>query len=135
MINIWRWHVGTVAGSGGQCGGSVSFWGGSGSSKKGLSTRKIFKKGWKTLITHVLWVYSILLYNHLSINNHLNCVKNLGYFIFSMVLVGSGSSHFFIRILIWIKGNDTDSTDLDPDPPHCGGDKILNCLLHPGYKS
>ena len=45
---------------------------------------------------------------------------------FSMVLVGSGSisfdtdpdsgsSHFLIRI--WIQGNDTDSTDLDP--PHC----------------
>ena len=34
---------------------------------------------------------------------------------FSMVLVGSGSSHFFIRIRI--QGNDTDSTD--PDPPHC----------------
>ena len=34
---------------------------------------------------------------------------------FSMVLVGSGSSHF----LIWIRiqGNDTDSTD--PDPQHC----------------
>ena len=36
---------------------------------------------------------------------------------FSMVLVGSGSSHFLIRIRI--QGNDTDSTD--PDPPHwCG---------------
>ena len=36
---------------------------------------------------------------------------------FSMVLVGSGSSHFFIRIRI--QGNDTDSTVSDPDPQHC----------------
>ena len=34
---------------------------------------------------------------------------------FSMVLVGSGSSHFLKGIRI--QGNDTDSTD--PDPPHC----------------
>ena len=33
-----------------------------------------------------------------------------------MILVGSGSSHFLIRIRIWIQGNDTDSTD--PDPQH-----------------
>ena len=32
-------------------------WYGSGSSTK-KSTRKIFKKWWKTLITHVLWVYT-----------------------------------------------------------------------------
>ena len=61
-----------------QCGGSVSFWYGSGSriwknvlririqgelwngsGNKGLSTRKIFK-WWKMLITHVLWVYTTL---------------------------------------------------------------------------
>ena len=44
---------------------------------------------------------------------------------FSMVLVGSGSSHFFIRIRI--QENDTDSTD--PDPPHClPMVKLLVCL-------
>ena len=41
------------------CGRSVSFWYGSRSSKKGLNTRKIFKKRWNTLITHVLWVFTI----------------------------------------------------------------------------
>ena len=49
---------------------------------------------------------------------------------FSMVLVGSGSSHFLIRIRI--QGNDTDSTD--PDPQHWRVEHIFAEIEFTGFE-